>query len=374
MSRPALSGGASPLLLVSEDTLLEDLQGSLQAVGALRARASTEAQATLQALARRFPETALVLSGGGALGFFHLGVARALFAAGVMPRVVAGASMGAMIAGGLATRTEGELAEGFRDPSWIERHGLRWHGPKELWQRRSLCCPEKMGEVVRRNIGEHTFKEAHQKTGRVLAIAVTSARPGHPVRLLSHESTPHTSIPQAALASGAIPAFFPRVELDGEHYLDGSFGADVPIERLTRSFGVGHFVVSQVNAFALPFLAAGRIAGARLLGRWARHTAGSAAHHTGLVLRPTPLGSPLHLLGALGRQNYKGDLTITPDLRPGLLTRVMANPSLAELRLLIEAGAEAAAKSVPILERRLALRRALLDALTAGAAAFSVPA
>lgn len=367
------TGGGAALLEAPVEGLLEDLQASLQSIAALGARVGEGAQATLQSLAERVPESALVLSGGGALGFFHLGVARALFEAGLLPRVLAGASMGAMIAGGLATRTEAELSRGFQDPSWIERHGLRWLGPKELLRQRSLCCPEQMSRVVEQNIGAHTFREAYARTGRILAVAVTSARPGHPVRLLSYESTPHTPIPRAALASGALPFFFPRVELDGEHYLDGSFGGDVPTERLTRAFGVGHFVVSQVNAYALPFLAASRIAAARLLGRWARHTAGSAAHHSGLVLRRTPLGSPLHLMGALGRQNYRGDLTITPNLRPGLLARVMANPSLDELRDLIDAGATAAARILPDLARRQRLRRAIEGALTPGADAASVP-
>lgn len=35
----------------------------------------------------------------------------------------------------------------------------------------------KLQEVIRCNIGDYTFEEAYQKTGRILNITVTSARP-----------------------------------------------------------------------------------------------------------------------------------------------------------------------------------------------------
>ena len=45
-----------------------------------------------------FGRSALMLSGGATLGFFHLGVVKALFEHGLLPDVLSGASMGALVA------------------------------------------------------------------------------------------------------------------------------------------------------------------------------------------------------------------------------------------------------------------------------------
>ena len=67
---------------------------------------------------RAFGRSALLLSGGATLGFHHLGVVKALFEADALPTVLGGASMGAMIAAGIATRTDDELFEAaLRDAS-----------------------------------------------------------------------------------------------------------------------------------------------------------------------------------------------------------------------------------------------------------------
>ncbi len=48
------------------------------------------------------PKIALVLSGGSALGFAHLGVLQELLAEGIRPDIVVGTSMGAVVGGGYA--------------------------------------------------------------------------------------------------------------------------------------------------------------------------------------------------------------------------------------------------------------------------------
>ena len=51
----------------------------------------------------------LSLSGGASLGFYHMGVVKALRAQGLLPRVVSGASAGSIITGIVGVRTEAEL-------------------------------------------------------------------------------------------------------------------------------------------------------------------------------------------------------------------------------------------------------------------------
>jgi hypothetical protein len=58
-----------------------------------------------------YGRTALLLSGGGSLGSFHIGVVKALFEHRMLPRVLAGSSVGSIVAGIIATRTDDELTD-----------------------------------------------------------------------------------------------------------------------------------------------------------------------------------------------------------------------------------------------------------------------
>lgn len=72
------------------------------------------------------PKVALVLSGGGARGFSHVGVIRELERLGVKIDIVAGTSMGAMVGGGYAS---GYSVEQMQDiilgVDWKEMFALR---------------------------------------------------------------------------------------------------------------------------------------------------------------------------------------------------------------------------------------------------------
>lgn len=55
-----------------------------------------------------YGRTALLLSGGAALGFYHVGVVKALMENGLMPRVLSGASAGSIVCAMVGTRTNEE--------------------------------------------------------------------------------------------------------------------------------------------------------------------------------------------------------------------------------------------------------------------------
>jgi TAG lipase/steryl ester hydrolase/phospholipase A2/LPA acyltransferase len=59
-----------------------------------------------------YGRTALLLSGGAALGFYHAGVVKALVENNLMPRVIGGASAGSILAAMIGTRTDDELLNG----------------------------------------------------------------------------------------------------------------------------------------------------------------------------------------------------------------------------------------------------------------------
>lgn len=83
------------------------------------------------------PKVALVLSGGGARGFSHVGVIRELERLGVKIDIVAGTSMGAMVGGGYAS---GYSVEQMQDiilgVDWKEMFALRPDRDEINWRRR----------------------------------------------------------------------------------------------------------------------------------------------------------------------------------------------------------------------------------------------
>lgn len=130
-----------------------------------------------------FGRTALLLSGGAGLGVYHLGVVKALFEQNLLPKVIAGSSVGSLIASIICTRNDVELPELFMpnrlnfevfdriEAGSLQRklHRLRTKGV--------LQDIKKLEEMLRANVGDVTFKEAYDKTGRILNITGARSSP-----------------------------------------------------------------------------------------------------------------------------------------------------------------------------------------------------
>lgn len=65
-----------------------------------------------------FGRTALLLSGGAALGYYHIGLAKCLFTEGLLPRVISGASAGSIMAAIIGTHTDEEMLEMIDDANF----------------------------------------------------------------------------------------------------------------------------------------------------------------------------------------------------------------------------------------------------------------
>ncbi len=312
--------------------------------------------------ARVYGRSALVLSGGATWGFHHLGVVQALFENGLLPDVMSGASTGAMVAAGMCTRTDAELTELFQDTDQIRLDGLRPVGVRASLKQRAWLDPSQLDAVLRNNVGIYTFAEAYERSGRVLNIAVAPVRTRQKPLLLSHLTTPEVWVHSAALASSALPGLFPPVVLEArsrgggsvpytadERWIDGSLYADLPKLRLARLYNVNHFILSQTNPHALPFV--------RLHGRsgvvpgLASVAMSSARAQGGMALemmqRLTRPGSgPLRQVSerglALFGQSYTGDIDIHPRFRLELLRKVAVNPTREDLSTFIREGRKAA--------------------------------
>lgn len=241
-----------------------------------------------------FGRSALLLSGGGALGFYHSGVIKALSEQNLLPNVIAGSSAGSIVAGIIGVRTDEEIVEFFADdpvdlnflgpnitkkdvedysPSFLPplKNVLPKRGYEHL--RDTLVLLNRFADkgyaldtnvlrdALRNNMGDYTFREAYDRTGRIINITVTPLKTDDYPHLLNYLTAPNVLMWSASLASCAIPKIFRPVELlakdkhgnivpyyrEGLKWSDGSVECDLPMERLSELFNVNHFIVSQVN-------------------------------------------------------------------------------------------------------------------------------
>lgn len=326
---------------------------------------------------RVFGRSALVLSGGGALGLFHLGVVKALWDQELLPEIISGASMGAIVAGGICVRSDDELVEFWSNIDRIHRVAARIQPPTRWRKTRSLLDPSQLVEHVESNLADVTFREAYERSGRVLNVAVSPTRRRQKPRLLNHITAPDVLIPGAAVASCSLPALFPPGELtrrgadgslrpyiEGEVWVDGSLHGDVPTMRLGRLLNVNHHIVSQANPHILPFA---KLQGKKGMVPVAVDIATSSARaqaRQALNIARRRMGQSLWRPGlefahAMMHQNYSGDINIHPNFAMTDLARVMSNPSLAELEGFIASGERATWPKLAMIRDQTRISRAM---------------
>jgi len=316
--------------------------------------------------ARSFGRSALLLSGGASLGLFHLGVIEELNAQHLLPRVITGASAGAIIGGILATHTDDELdtilAPGHLDYDWS-----RLLGVGEIMAGGGLLDPKLLRRSIDRNIRDQTFLEAYKQTGRILNISISPADAHQFPRLLNYLTAPNVLIRRAALASCAIPGLFPPVQLRARNFegksvaympqsrwIDGSVHDDIPKDKVNRLHNVNHYIVSQTNPHVAPFLSE-EVEQTGLLPFLQdvvfKGPMVQIEHLLELVQRHFDmpgLGSVIKKAHAVISQTYSGDITIYPDHRLFSMKKVFANAGPEDAMQLIEEGRRA---SWPKIER-----------------------
>ena len=328
-----------------------------------------------------FGRSALMLSGGATLGFFHLGVVKALFDHDLLPDVLSGASMGALVACGTAVRTDAELEALFANPRVIRTDAIKRLPPKRAANERAVYDPARLEEVVAHNCGDYTFEEAHARTGRTVNISVSPTRERQKPRVLCHITTPNVLMNSAAVASAAIPGAFPGATLHQrlpsgesapymgtETWIDGSLKGDLPMRRLSRLHNVNHFIVSQVNPHVAPVR---RVTGKRgmipvVSGIIVSSLRTQLTHQLELardLTKSTRLYGPIDVAHSLAGQPYGGDIDIHPRLRPAALLRAMSNISHKELEKHIREGERATWPMLARVRDQTCVSRALYAAI-----------
>lgn len=141
----------------------------------------------------------LALGGGGARGYAHIGVARALAAHGLRPTRVVGTSMGAVVGAGIAAgRSAEEMVAAARGISVFRLVGKRG--------RLALFDPRPLLEVLARDLGDPMIEELPIPLG-ISTYDLVSGRP----RLVTEGR-----LIDALEMSIAVPLFFPpRRDADG---------------------------------------------------------------------------------------------------------------------------------------------------------------
>ncbi len=274
-----------------------------------------------------FGRTALMLSASGSLFPFHLGVARALLDAGLMPTVLSGSSGGSIAGGILCSHTDEELTEVLDPDFFLDRltdADRREEAPRE----------ESLRDFLNRFVPDLTFQRALEKTGRSMNVPIAPAQTHQTSRLLNDTTSPAVLMHSAIRASCAVPGFFPPVALealgrDGNRkqylpsrvWVDGAVSDNLPAKRLARLYGINHFIVSQVSPHVVPFVAEGQRKRTlfhvmREAGRTSARAWFNAMSHVTEAApgMPDAIVRANSIVRSLVNQDYVGDINIVADL------------------------------------------------------------
>ncbi|SDG60492.1 NTE family protein [Flavobacterium omnivorum] len=196
------------------------------------------------------PKIGLVLSGGGAKGFAHIGVLKVLEEAGVKIDYIGGTSMGAVVGGLYASGyNAAQIDSIFQNTNFNELlNDFIPRSSKNFYERRNdelyalvlpfnkmkIGIPEALSKGmynynllsrITRNVRD--VKDFNQLSIPFLCIA-TNVETGEEVLLNKG------NLAQAMIASSAFPSLFSPVEINGKILVDGGVVNNYPIEEVRK--------------------------------------------------------------------------------------------------------------------------------------------
>lgn len=163
-------------------------------------------------MAKKKYKIGLALSGGGARGFAHIGVLRALHEMGIYPEAVAGTSAGSIVGSLYAAGLRPDEMESFVSSASLIRAIKPGLSPRGLI---SLS-------YLKTHLEKHLPFRRIETLPRKLFIAVCNLNTGD-LELLEKGS-----IAEAVMASSSIPLVFLPVDIDGNQYVDGGLLMNLP--------------------------------------------------------------------------------------------------------------------------------------------------
>lgn len=177
------------------------------------------------------PKIALVLGGGAARGFAHIGVIKVLEAQGIVPDMVVGTSAGAVVgvlyAGGFGGFELQKIAMKL-DESQVGDWGLPDRGVFK-------------GEALQAFINKALQGRTLEKLQRPFGAVATDLNSGESVVFRTGDSG------MAVRASGSVPGVFQPVLIAGREYVDGGLVSPVPV-RAARAMGADFVIAVDISA------------------------------------------------------------------------------------------------------------------------------
>lgn len=302
-------------------------------------------------LQRAFGRSALLLSGGGAFGLSHIGVLKVLYEMQLLPKIISGSSGGSIVAAVLCTRLDEDkdimLSTDYMNLNVFERpeeQGNPFLRIIRLLKHGVMFDVQVFTDAMRQNLGDITFQEAYNRTGKILNITVSSSTSYEMPRLLNYLSAPNVLIWSAVAASCAVPLVYRSAPLmakdkagnfvhwnpSGHKWIDGSVENDLPMQRISELFGVNHFIVSQVNPHIIPLMSNHvnkPSAYSDILYRVGHLVMAELQHRcqqlADVEIFPWIFGK----LHSMLCQTYYGDITIVPHLSWFKYPHLLGNPS-----------------------------------------------
>lgn len=179
------------------------------------------------------PTVALVLGGGAAKGFAHVGVIKALESHGIEPDMVVGTSAGSVVAALFAAGYNGFDLQ--RISLSMDEDTVRdWILPNRGFIR---------GDALQKFINEAVQRRDIQNLNRKLAIVATDLQTGEPMVFQSG----NTGL--AVRASSSVPGIFQPVKIGTREFVDGGLVSPVPV-KVARDLGAD--IVIAVNISGIP--------------------------------------------------------------------------------------------------------------------------
>ncbi|KAI9291634.1 hypothetical protein K502DRAFT_326188 [Neoconidiobolus thromboides FSU 785] len=294
-----------------------------------------------------FGNTALILHGGATFAIAHVGVIKALFEQSLLPKIICGTQIGALIAALVCIHTDEELPlfltpDGINLKAFAQNKpiGTTWRKVLRLFKTGHLLDIRILERCVYSNTGDITFEEAFFKTGRILNISVSPLRKNEVPQLLNYLTAPNVLIRSAAIKSAAISGLYDTVDL----LIKNEYGEivplssstikrtnsltselETPISRLSELFNVNHFIVSQASPYIAPFITKGfQLQDDSFTSRIRNVIVSELLHraqqldHFGLLPR---------LLRGVVDQTFSGDVTIFPSVSLTDYNNLFSNPT-----------------------------------------------
>ncbi|QPG76390.1 hypothetical protein FOA43_003779 [Brettanomyces nanus] len=311
---------------------------------------------------KNYGRMAITMSGGGTFGLTGIGVFAALFENDIFPKMVSGSSCGSIMSAIVCSKHSGEVLKILQHLFEVQFEVFGNEEKPETglsvlgrFLKYGVCFDnDRLKETIKNLLGDITFKEAYNKTGRILNITVSPASIHDQPTLLNYLTAPNVLIWSAICASCSLPLIFqPSTIYEKDFntgkilewsnpmvkFVDGSVNGDLPITRLSEMFNVNHVIACQANPHILPLVRFSMECddhGARLttglvlkrILKWSFKAASfEVTHYMDIMNEVGFFPNVCTKVKQLFLQPYSGDITILPDIRLNNLSVLFANPT-----------------------------------------------